>query len=125
MHKEALRFWFVGITFNVVAGLYALWQLRQKEQRIDKKDGEGVVESKKLTKYVSSGWGGGGCDGKAGLTRWHRERTATNIQLISDLCDMTIPLSALEYANLDDGIVGLAGTVSSLLGVWSQWKKTA
>ncbi|MCJ1304169.1 Peroxisomal membrane protein PMP27 [Hypocenomyce scalaris] len=103
VHKEALRFWFVGITFNVVAGLYALWQLRQKEQRIDKKDGEGVVESKKLTK----------------------ERTATNIQLISDLCDMTIPLSALEYANLDDGIVGLAGTVSSLLGVWSQWKKTA
>lgn len=54
-----------------------------------------------------------------------RERTATSIQLISDLCDMTVPGSALEYVNLDDGIVGLAGTVSSLIGVWSQWKKTA
>lgn len=54
-----------------------------------------------------------------------RERTATNIQLISDLCDLTVPSSALDYVNLDDGIVGLAGTVSSLLGLWSQWKKTA
>jgi peroxin-11B len=25
---------------------------------------------------------------------------------------------------LDDGIVGIAGTVSSLLGVWGQWRKT-
>ena len=54
-----------------------------------------------------------------------RERTATNLQLISDLCDLTVPSAALGYANLDDGIVGLAGTVSSLIGVWSTWKKTA
>ena len=56
---------------------------------------------------------------------WCRERAATNLQLISDVCDLTIPISALGYANLDDGIVGLAGTVSSLIGVWSTWKKTA
>ena len=55
----------------------------------------------------------------------NRERTATNIQLISDLCDLTVPSAALGYANLDDGIVGLAGTVSSLIGVWSTWNKTA
>ena len=54
-----------------------------------------------------------------------RERTATNLQLISDLCDLTVPGSALGYLNLDDGFVGLSGTVSSLIGVWSQWKKTA
>lgn len=54
-----------------------------------------------------------------------RERAATNIQLISDLCDLTVPSAALGYANLDDGIVGLAGTVSSLIGVWATWKKTA
>ena len=36
-----------------MAGFYTLWQLRQKEQSIDKKDGEGVVESKKLIRFVS------------------------------------------------------------------------
>ena len=54
-----------------------------------------------------------------------RERNATNLQLISDVCDLTIPSTALGFANLDDGIVGLAGTASSLIGAWSTWKKTA
>jgi len=47
------------------------------------------------------------------------------MQLLSDLCDLTVPVSALGFANLDDGLVGLAGTVSSLIGVFAQWKKTA
>ena len=55
----------------------------------------------------------------------HRERAATNLQLLSDVCDLTVPTAALGYLDLDDGIVGLAGTASSLIGVWSTWKKTA
>jgi peroxin-11B len=55
----------------------------------------------------------------------YRERAAINLQLLSDLCDLTVPSSAIGLANFDDGIVGLAGTVSSLIGVYSQWKKTA
>lgn len=55
----------------------------------------------------------------------NRERNAANLQLLSDLCDLTIPSSALGYVGFDDGIVGLAGTVSSLIGVWGAWKKTA
>ena len=54
LQKEAYRAWFTGLTFNAIAGLYTLWQLRQKEQKIDKSDGEGVVESKKLARCVSS-----------------------------------------------------------------------
>jgi hypothetical protein len=54
-----------------------------------------------------------------------RERAAARIQLISDLCDLTVPISALGLASLDDGIVGIAGTISSLIGVWAQWRKTA
>ncbi len=55
----------------------------------------------------------------------NRERAAINLQLLSDLCDLTVPTSALGWTNLDDGIVGLAGTVSSLIGVYGAWKKTA
>ena len=58
------------------------------------------------------------------LTRY-RQLETTNIQLISDLCDLTVPTTALGYATFDDGIVGLAGTVSSLLGVYGVWQKTA
>lgn len=56
---------------------------------------------------------------------YHSERSASQLQLISDLCDLTIPTSALGWVNLDDGIVGIAGTVSSLIGLVAIWKKTA
>lgn len=54
----------------------------------------------------------------------YRERSAINIQLLSDLCDLVIPTAALGFVNFDEGIVGLAGTTSSLVGLLAQWKKT-
>ncbi|KAK4654562.1 Peroxisomal membrane protein PMP27 [Podospora pseudocomata] len=103
LQQEAYRFWAAGITFSIVGQLYTLWQLKKREEKVDRKEGEGVVEGKRIAK----------------------ERAASRLQLTSDICDITVPLSALAWVNFDDGIVGLAGTVSSLLGVYSQWNKTA
>jgi len=103
LQQEAYRCWMIGLLFSAVSGAYSLYNLRQQSSRIDKKDGEGVVASKRIEK----------------------ERAAINLQFISDLCDLTVPTTALGFANFDDGFVGLAGTVSSLIGVHSQWKKTA
>lgn len=47
------------------------------------------------------------------------------MQLLSDVCDLTIPGSALGWVNLNDGVVGAAGTVSSVIGLTTQWAKTA
>ncbi|KAG5928746.1 hypothetical protein E4U42_008073, partial [Claviceps africana] len=99
----AYRFWAAGLVCSIAAQLYTQYRLRQREARIDRKDGEGVVESKRIA----------------------FERAASRLQLISDLCDFTIPASALGWVGFDDGFVGLAGTLSSLIGVYGQWKKTA
>jgi hypothetical protein len=103
LQREAYRFWFAGLSFSVLAQLYTLFQLRQREAAIDRKDGEGVVESKRITK----------------------ERAVSQLQLLSDLCDLTIPTSALGWLAFDDGIVGLCGTASSAIGIYNQWNKTA
>ncbi|OOF99079.1 hypothetical protein ASPCADRAFT_204742 [Aspergillus carbonarius ITEM 5010] len=103
LQESAYRSWMAGLVCSAFAGVYTLFRLREKEKTLDRKEGEGVVEAKKLEK----------------------ERSAARIQLISDLCDLTVPVSALGFASLDDGVVGLAGTVSSLIGIWSQWRKTA
>jgi peroxin-11B len=55
----------------------------------------------------------------------HSERASSQLQLICDLADLTVPTSALGWIGFDDGFVGLCGTLSSLIGVYSQWKKTA
>ncbi|KAI0408379.1 peroxisomal biogenesis factor 11 [Xylaria palmicola] len=101
--REASRFWAAGLACSVVAQVYTLYQLRQREAKVDKKEGEGVVEAKKIA----------------------LERYASQLQLLSDICDLAVPTSALGWTNLDDGLVGLAGTVSSLIGIYNQWKKTA
>jgi len=103
MQLEAYRCWAAGLFFSTVSGLYSLYNLRQQQGRINKEDGEGVVAAKRI----------------------ERERASINLQLLSDLCDLTVPTTAIGLANFDDGIVGLAGTVSSLIGVYAQWKKTA
>jgi len=103
LQKSAYRFWLAGLLFSAISGTYTLYTLRQQGASVDKKDGEGVVAAKRIEK----------------------ESAAVKLQLISDLCDLTVPSSALGYTNFDDGFVGLAGTVSSLIGVYGQWKKTA
>lgn len=50
--REAYRFWMFGLLFSTMSGTYSLYQLRQQAQRIDKKEGEGVVASKRIEKYV-------------------------------------------------------------------------
>ncbi|XXG95973.1 Peroxisomal membrane protein PMP27 [Hypoxylon texense] len=101
--REAYRFWAAGILCSVVAQAYTLYRLREREAKVDKKEGEGVVESKRIA----------------------LERASSRLQLLSDLCDLTAPTAALGWVGFDDGFVGLAGTVSSLIGVYTQWKKTA
>ncbi|KAI9723836.1 MAG: Peroxisomal membrane protein PMP27 [Chrysothrix sp. TS-e1954] len=102
--EAAYRCWFAGLACNSVAGMYQLYRLRERRKKVDMKDGEGVVDAKRL----------------------ERERSAVNLQLLSDICDITVPTFGLGYTGvLDDGLVGLAGTVSSLIGVYSVWKKTA
>ncbi|KAK2613048.1 Peroxisomal membrane protein PMP27 [Conoideocrella luteorostrata] len=103
LQAHGYRFWAMGLVFSIASQLYTQYKLKQREARIDRKDGEGVVESKRIT----------------------LERSASQLQLISDLCDLTVPASALGWVGFDDGFVGLAGTLSSLIGVYSQWKKTA
>ncbi|OGE49320.1 hypothetical protein PENARI_c022G10286 [Penicillium arizonense] len=103
LQESAYKAWAAGLLCSAVAGVYTLYGLQQKEKTVDRKEGEGVVEAKKIEK----------------------ERSAARIQLISDLCDLAVPASAVGWVALDDGIVGIAGTISSLIGVWSQWRKTA
>ncbi|QIX01564.1 hypothetical protein AMS68_007081 [Peltaster fructicola] len=104
LSKNAARAWWVGIASNVVAGFYTLYSLQQAMNRQQHSaDAEKAVEAKKLAKDYAS----------------------ARLQLFSDLCDLTLPSTTLGYTKFDDGVLGLAGTTSSLIGLYGAWKKTA
>ena len=46
--KEAFRFWAIGLLCSVVGQTYTLYRLREREAKVDKKEGEGVVEAKRI-----------------------------------------------------------------------------
>ena len=46
--REAYRFWAMGLMCSVVAQFYTLYRLREREAKVDKKEGEGVVEAKRI-----------------------------------------------------------------------------
>lgn len=50
--EQAFRFWAMGISFSVLAQVYTLYTLRKREQAVDKKNGDGVVEAKRIKMYV-------------------------------------------------------------------------
>ncbi|RMZ82333.1 hypothetical protein DV738_g1762, partial [Chaetothyriales sp. CBS 135597] len=103
LQARAFRFWFAGLLASALAGVYATYRLQTKAKALNEKDAEGKVEGVKIA----------------------RQAQAVRIQLLSDLCDLTVPASALGYADIDDGLVGLLGVLSSLIGVWGTWQKTA
>jgi peroxin-11B len=128
--KKAQTFWILGLASSILSGTYTLYGLKQRKQKVDKKEGEGVVESKKIEKYASI----------SGPTPHHhplcecvadnwffflscRQWNTTRLQLVSDLCDICLPSTSLGYLSLDDGQVGLAGTFSSLIGLYNAWEK--
>lgn len=124
IQTTAYRFWLTGLVASALAGIYNTYKLRERTMAVDEKDAEAKVEKVKIARYVTKP-PREIIMATVMLTANTRQQRAVNIQLVSDLCDLTVPTSALGYTNLDDGIIGLAGTTSSLLGVYGAWQKTA
>jgi len=103
VQATAYKFWFTGLVASALAGVYNTYRLRERSQAVNEKDAEDKVEKVKLAK----------------------QQRVVNIQLVSDLCDLAVPSTMLGYTNLDEGLIGLAGTTSSLLGLYGAWQKTA
>lgn len=52
LQREAYRLWAVGLACSAVAQLYTLWRLRERDAKLDRKEGEGAIESKRIATYV-------------------------------------------------------------------------
>jgi len=48
LQREAYRCWMAGLLFSAISGVYSFYGLRVQEGKIDRKEGEGVVASKRI-----------------------------------------------------------------------------
>ncbi|KAG0359573.1 peroxisomal biogenesis factor 11 [Gamsiella multidivaricata] len=108
-NELASKFWLSGILFSFVIGLYRTRQIqirRETAMRGLRHQGE----NEKSTARTE-------------LQGLAREQHGVNKQLLQDGLDALIPSSSLNYVDLDDGVVGLIGTVTSIMGAQTQWAK--
>ena len=97
MQDAAFRFWLFGLVCNVAAGVYKL---------------EGLIMQSRKEKLSEE-------KAKANT----KVRGDVTWQLAQDLLDVAIPAGSLQYLHLDEGLIGLCGTASSIMGAITQWNK--
>ncbi|KAI9572850.1 peroxisomal biogenesis factor 11 [Boletus coccyginus] len=103
------RFWLSGILLSITHGLLKAGRLAQ--------------EAKKLR--ASESWGekelGDVAQREARQLALEKVRSDARYQFTIDILDVWIPASNLGLVNVNDGIVGLAGFISSVMGMYAQW----
>lgn len=92
----ASRFWLIGLIAGVINSL-RLYQINSKKLQSDEKVDVKQIESKLY---------------------------AAKRKLIWDLLDMFIALNSLNYLHFTEGDVGLAGTITSVMGLSDLWSST-
>ncbi|KAG0253690.1 Peroxisomal membrane protein PMP27 [Mortierella polycephala] len=105
----ANKFWLAGIVFSFLSGLYKTRHIEiRRETTVRGLRHHGETEKAEV---------------RADLKLLANEQDAVNHQLLQDGLDMLIPSTGLGYLQLDDGVIGLIGTVTSLMGAKTQWAK--
>ncbi|KAF8978019.1 Peroxisomal membrane protein PMP27 [Entomortierella lignicola] len=108
-NEYASRFWLTGIIFGFITGLYKTRQIQIRREAAVR----GLTHSSEDEKSKA----------RTDLKSLQKEQHSVNKQLLQDGLDMLLPATALGYLNLDDGALGLIGTVTALMGAHSQWRK--
>ncbi|SGY78758.1 BQ5605_C008g04940 [Microbotryum silenes-dioicae] len=104
--QRAAKLWFTGISFSLISSIYRLVDLSAREAKARRtRASEKEVERKAELKAVLA------------------QKAAVRTQLVQDGLDILLPAGVLGYHNLDDGVLGLVGVVTSLMGLRSQINK--
>ncbi|KAJ3824941.1 peroxisomal biogenesis factor 11 [Lentinula raphanica] len=108
--KLANRFWLAGIVLSIMNGALKSVRLAKEERRLkrsmampEKEIGQEAEEEMKLSTILAS-------------------RDATRHQLVIDLLDLWIPATALGLSNMNDGVLGIFGLITSLMAGQKQWQ---
>ncbi|ESU09390.1 hypothetical protein FGSG_03798 [Fusarium graminearum PH-1] len=94
LERRAFRVWFAAGVCGLVAQVYCLYQLKTSDTS---DQGQGDRQS---------------------LFR----KTASKLQLVSSLCDITVSSAAAGLVQWDEGVVCASGMLSSLIAIYTQCK---
>ncbi|KAI9353106.1 peroxisomal biogenesis factor 11 [Pilaira anomala] len=111
------RCWMAAIAASLISGLYKFKQLNVREHMLEKSRKAIVNTEEKSDAQIS--------ELKTQEKTLAKDKYNARYAFIQDAVDIIIPSTGLGYLKADEGIVGLAGIITSLLAMNTQWKKLA
>ncbi|KAJ1918493.1 Peroxisomal membrane protein PMP27 [Tieghemiomyces parasiticus] len=105
------KFWMTAIALSWLAGAYQLYTNGQRLSSLRPRlalFSDKAADTEEAQREAAAATG---------------ERKVIVRQLVQDSLDILIPAHTLQYHGLGEGIVGLAGTITSLMGAEPQWNK--
>ncbi|KAF8506429.1 peroxisomal biogenesis factor 11 [Gautieria morchelliformis] len=112
VNKTSLRFWLVGILFSIANGVFKAGRLANEA---------GVLRSPSSEKNSL----GDDAAKRARLAAIATQSGSTRHQLFIDTLDVSLPASALGLVDLNDGVVGILGFISSVMALGTQWNSVS
>jgi len=106
VQKISNRFWLAGILFSITHAVLKAGRLTKEMREIRGLDEKNIGEENAR---------------KSQLRSLQTMRGATRHQFIIDILDVWLPASNLGLVNLNDGILGIFGFITSVLALQTQW----
>ncbi|CAO1633925.1 unnamed protein product [Sympodiomycopsis kandeliae] len=103
--KRASQFWLAGLVFSLISGSYKTNALRQRRAAASRPRATAEKEAER----------------KVELQQIKKEQGAVRWQMVQDALDALNPATGADILSIDDGVIGLAGTVTSIMGGYTQW----
>jgi len=111
VNKTSQRFWLTGIAFSIACSLAKTGRLSQEIHKIKNGTNEKAAADD--------------AERKLQIKSTAKARDAARYQLVQDSLDIWFPITGLELATLNDGILGVIGVVTSIMALRLNWAKTA
>ncbi|KAF9508283.1 hypothetical protein BS47DRAFT_1373705 [Hydnum rufescens UP504] len=107
------RLWLSGILFSIVHSAAKSARITQQVRKLRE---AGSVAEKDPKDQV---------DLKAQAATLKKAYAASQYQLIQDSLDIWLPVTNLQFVQLNDGVLGIIGTITSIMALRLNWAKTA
>ncbi|KAI3622802.1 peroxisomal biogenesis factor [Moniliophthora roreri] len=105
--KYSNRFWLAGILFSIVNGAIKSARLASEAKKL-----QGSAQAELSEKAGT----------ETRLSTVAAARNATRQQLTIDMLDLWIPATNIGLTNLNDGVLGIFGLITSLIAAQAQWE---
>lgn len=107
VNKTSNRFWLAGILLSITHGLLKAGRLANEAKKLRSRSGEKDV--------------GAEADREMRQRTLDMARSVTRHQFIIDILDVWIPAANLGLVNLNDGVLGIFGFITSVMALRQQW----